>query len=181
MKKLLVVLVLIGFSTFVKADNLEKKEAHLFLGEIIFKPVFEVQGNNFMGYVQNLAIINNSEETLIMETVEFEFFENDESIHQSSLHGEEIYKEANKFYNYKKEGVIENYGLASNVQEVLNGATFSSSRVLEPHQALVLGKKLFQMEGQPEKVIVKAKGYNKDLELVTLVYEVNLENSVACH
>ncbi|CAN5220872.1 hypothetical protein BH23BAC1_BH23BAC1_26400 [soil metagenome] len=178
MKKLLVVLVLIGFSTFAKA-NIVDKEAQLFLGEIIFKPSLEVQGYKFMGYVQNLAIINNSLDTLIMETVEFEFYEKDKAIHQSSLHGEEIYKEANKFYGYKKEGVIEDYGLASNVQNVLNGATVSSSRVLEPHQALVLGKKLFQMEGQPEKVIVKAKGYNKNLELVTLVYEVNLENIIA--
>jgi hypothetical protein len=132
-----------------------------------------------MGFVQNLAIINNSQETLIMETVEFKFYENGESIHKTSLHSEEIYEEANKFFNYKKEGVIEDYGLAANVQEVLDGATFSSSRVLEPHQALVLGKKFFQMEGQPEKVIVKAKGFNKDLELVTLVYEVNLEKQVA--
>jgi hypothetical protein len=173
MKKLLVVLVLIGFSTFAKASIVDK-EAQLFLGEIFFKPSVEIQGNNFMGYVQNLAIINNSQETLVMETVEFEFFENGKAIHQSSLNGEEIYSEANKFFGYKREGVIENYGLASNVQHVLNGATVSPSRVLEPHQALVLGKKLFEMEGQPEKVIVKAKGYNKDLELVTIVYEVSI-------
>lgn len=173
MKKLLVVLVLFGFSTFTKA-NITDKEAHLFLGEIIFKPSVEIQGNNFMGYVQNLAIINDSQDTLIMETVEFEFYEKGELIHKNSLHGEEIFEEANKFYSYKKEGVIEDYGLASNVQEVLNGATVSSSRVLEPQQALVLGKKLFQMEGQPQKVVVKAQGFNKDLELVTLVYEVNL-------
>lgn len=174
MKKLFLILVLTAFAINANANANVSDVTHLYLGKVIFKPVVEVSGNYSQGYLQNLAIINHSAKAITMEVISFEFYENGKLIYEEVLHAEAIFKEANKFSKYTKQGIIEDYGLASDVMQAVKGSKVSVSRVMGSNEVLMFSKKNFNVKGKPNKIIVKAKGYNEDLELVNMEYVINI-------
>jgi hypothetical protein len=163
----------------VTTSNLNAKsfkgEMDLFPNEVLLIPLQESdeRSNNWI-LLQDLVVVNKSSKTVILESIEFEFYWKDSVLCSSKLSAVEIFQEANDFFIKHKNGLLRDFRFSVSTEEKLKETTFSSSRVLGSREAIVVSQQYFAMDCQPDKIIIKAKGFDDDMEQVTITYEHDL-------
>ncbi len=167
--KILLVAIALSTGFFAPPKDISTSDIKLYPGEFRYEQSAKEKKTGYNSQVENLALINYGDEELVLETIEFEFKKNGKTINRTSLHGEDIYEEARKMFSPQKDESVSSDKQAK-LRQVLEGNKFSSSRVVAPHEALMISKKKFKIKGKPDTLIITVKGYKNQTEAVSINY-----------
>ncbi len=125
---------------------------------------------SYVGTLEKITFINDSEEAIIFETMTLEFVKGDHVLHTESMNAEDIYKAANTSFEYAKSGLFENL--------VPCGSAPAYSRTMGAGECLIIQTKTYVLNEKPEKVRIVAKALSGDATIVELSYEISLFQTI---
>jgi hypothetical protein len=172
--KWFILIILLATTSNLSAKSVKEK-MDLFPNEVLVIPLMESdeKSNNWIWF-QDLVVVNKSNKTVILESIEIEFYWKDSILCSSKLSAVEIFQEANDFFIKHKKGLLTDFRFSVSTEEKLKETSFSSSRVLESMEAIVVSQQYFAMDCQPDKIIIIAKGFDNEMEQITITYEQDL-------
>lgn len=171
MKTFQIILIFFAGLSSLAANN--APEAALKCAAVNFttEEIAAFDGKAYIEKLENITFVNDSDEEMVLETMTLEFMKGGQVIYVASMNGEEIYKAANKSFQYNKSGL---YGDLAPC-----GSVLAFSRTMVAGECLVILEKTYILNDMPETVRIKAKALNGDATMVELSYEVSLSQNFA--
>jgi hypothetical protein len=130
----------------------------------------------FTGVIQNIAFVNNSGETIILDDAIIKGVK-DQVIFQTKLISKAtLKKSAAKFFAYKKQGVLDLYDFQFQTSKYLRGVPLSGSDTLKAGEAVIVMHEAFLFDELPQSLVITVQGKNLKGKVVSGDRQVRVEN-----
>ena len=138
--------------------------------EVKFQPnesiyVYETKGfgtpvDLYSTVIQNIAIINHSNEDIVIDGVEIVATRDGKELQRQKVFDEILKQSAKKFKTYQEQGILKYYDFQFQTSRYLEGITFPESTTLSGEQAIVITHRTMLFQTLPDLVIIEVKAHN---------------------
>jgi len=160
MKTLLAILVC-GISFSALADQQEGLLVRFQPDSVIY--VYEnrgpgTSGNLFTGVIQNVAFINHSKNSIVLNDAIIQTIKNKKVIQSKVVSSSSIKLNAAKFYSYQKQGLLKLYDFQFQTSRYLNDAVLAPSDTVKPGEAVIITHEALLFDEIPDLLKVTIQG-----------------------
>nr|WP_299173100.1 M23 family metallopeptidase [uncultured Allomuricauda sp.] len=146
--------------------------------ELLFQPdsivyVFENKGPEmsktlYTAVIQNIAIVNNSENKIHLEKVIVKAVKNGDTLQLKNIHPIRIKNSAAKFKMLQDHGYLDLYDFQFQTSQYIKGYGLAANDTLGLKEAIILAHETFLFEELPHKLTVHVEGLvNNDKRVIT--------------
>jgi murein DD-endopeptidase MepM/ murein hydrolase activator NlpD len=114
----------------------------------------------FTGVIQNIAFVNNSDETIILTDAIVKGVKDQVVIQTKLISKATLKKSAAKFFAYKKQGVLDLYDFQFQTSRYLAGVPLSASDTLKAGEAIIVMHEALLFDELPQKLVITLQGKN---------------------
>lgn len=129
-------------------------------GEYIY--VYETKGlgtpgDLYTAVIQNIAIINHTEQSLMIKDVEIISTQKEVELQRLKVKEDILLNSAQQFNTYQSQGILQYYDFQFQTSRYLNGISFSKTLTLSKKEAIVITHRTLLFQDLPDLITVKVK------------------------
>lgn len=159
----IVALLMISFnlSAFQEGSHFEGLEIRFQPDSVVY--VYENIGPEmpkqlYTAVIQNMAYVNTSPETLIIDQVNILVKKNGDVIQKQIIDHSKLTSNAQKYHMYQQHGILEQYDFQFQTSRYLENINISSNDTLQPNEAIIITHETFLFENLPDEVEIVVEG-----------------------
>ena len=116
--------------------------------------------------IQNIAIVNNTEETLSVDNITLSVFKDSLEIQSITIHKNRLTECAERMNAFQEKGLIDMLDFQFQTSSYLKNVSFPPTRKIVENEAVVVSRIPLLFDNIPDSIVVSVNSYNKKNELV---------------
>lgn len=145
--------------------------------------LYQVNAGNpkeiYNAVIQNIAIVNNSEETFDLENVRISVFKDSLEIQTINIYETKLNDYASRMSSLQEQGLLDILDFQFQTSLYLENVSFPSTTRIEKNEAIILSRLPLLFDNIPDSIIVTATAYDLNYEVIFASNKLEVVNYIS--